>query len=357
MLQYTRLCRFFIASIILIIGVNFCADAQMVIDPGPAKTICPGDSVALGGSPTVSGGTPPYVVAWTPAVGLNNPADWNPHALVGATTTFTVTVIDFVGNRGQATQTITVDNINQVSAGSNATICPFLDSATIGSASNPPANFYTWTPAAGLSCPTCPTTIAKPSTTTTYTLTASDGTCNFSTTVTINVKPLPVTSTTSPVTIDRGQTVTLNVTGLVSNYQWSPNSTLSNYNSPNPDATPSVTTTYTVIGKGANGCYGVDSVVVDVKDDSLLFFYNTFTPNGDGINDTWFIGNIDLFPNNEVIIFNRYGKEIYTANGYLNQWDGTIDGTNVPDATYYYIVYTGTGQSYRGSVTIIRKPQ
>jgi len=357
MLQSIRLYKNLLASIILIIGVHVCATAQMVINPGVPQTVCPDDSITLGGSPLVTGGTPPYVVGWAPIAGLNNPADWNPDWYATVTTTFTVTVVDFLGNRQTDSVIITVDNISLISAGSPATICPYLDSATIGSPSNPPADIYSWNPATGLNCPSCPTTIAKPNVTTTYTLTASDGTCTAHSTVTITVLPPPIVSTISPVTIDRGQSTTLNVTGLTGNYQWVPTNTLTNFNSPDPEASPSVTTTYTVFGTTASGCYGIDSVVVDVTNDSNLFFYNTFTPNGDGINDTWYIGNIDLFPNNEVIVFNRYGKEIYTANGYLNQWNGTVDGTNVPDATYYYIVYTGTGQSYKGSVTIIRKLQ
>jgi len=339
---------------LLLASVYKTFSAPIVVNPGNDTTICAGDSVTLGGNPVASGGTAPYTYLWAPSTGMNNPHDSNPHVKVNATTTFTITVIDNTGSRQIDSVTITVDPIVNVTAGASGTICQIADSALVGSPNNPASDIYTWLPASGLVCSTCPSTYAKPSSTTTYTLTATDGKCFKTSQVTITVTPPPVVSTTSPVTILRGQSAVLNVTGLVSSYQWSPDSELTNGNSATPQVSPILTTTYTVFGKAADGCYGLDSVTVDVIQDSNLFFYNTFTPNGDGINDTWFIGNIDLFPNNEVIVFNRYGAQIYQANGYENQWDGTILGNPVPDATYYYVVYTGTGKTYRGSVTIIR---
>lgn len=349
--------------ILLIAGILFAfvhpafASGPLVVNPGSPQTVCPGDSVTLGGSPTASGGAGVYIYKWTPAGNMNYPDSANPRVKVDTTTTFNLEVVDTSGNRIDTTVTITVDAIVKVTAGPSATICYYDDSATLGLSTNPASDTYVWSPSTGLSCSTCPSPIAKPTSTTTYTLTASDGKCTNTTTVTVTVLPPPVVTATSPLTIHRGESVTLGVSGLSSNYQWIPSSTLSNPSIANPVASPSVTTTYTVVGRDANGCIGFDTVTVDVINDSLLIFYNTFTPNGDGINDTWYIGNIDLFPNNEVIVFNRYGKEVYRANGYLNQWDGTSLGANLPDATYYYLVYTGTGQTYKGSITIIRKPK
>lgn len=355
MLNYGKLYTTLTACILLFM-VSTTTYAQLTANAGSPKTVCAGDSVTLGGSPTATGGTPPYTYQWTPGATINNPASANPRAQVNATTMFQLTVIDANNTRAFDSVLMTVDNVNTVTAGPNVSICYYDDSATIGLPSNPAADTYLWTPPTGLSCTTCPTTVAKPTSTTTYTLTANDGTCSNTSTVTVTVLPPPVVTATSPITIHRGESVTLGVNGLVSNFVWTPNSTLTNANTATPTATPPVTTTYTVIGRDANGCIGFDTVTVDVINDSLLIFYNTFTPNGDGINDTWYIGNIDLFPNNEVVVYNRYGKQVYRANGYLNQWNGTSLGTNLPDATYYYIVYTGTGLTYKGSVTIIRQP-
>ncbi|HXB10556.1 MAG TPA: gliding motility-associated C-terminal domain-containing protein [Bacteroidia bacterium] len=349
-----KLYLFLVAS--LIIPCLSFAGAP-VINPGGPQTVCPCSFVLLGGFPTASGGAAPYTYSWSPGKNMNDSTLANPVAKVCTTTTFTLMVTDANGVRYFDSVKITVESVVNVNAGPDVSICPYVGAATLGAATNPPTptDTYNWSPSTGLSCTTCPNPVDSGLTaTTTYTLIAFDGTCHDTTTVTVNVFPPAPITTISPITIHRGQTATLNASGGVS-YIWVPTNTLSGSNTATPDATPTKTTTYTVQGTDASGCIGFDSVLVNVIDDSVLFFYNTFTPNNDGINDTWYIGNIELYPNNEVLIFNRYGAQVYSAFGYVNQWDGSSLGVQLPDATYYYIVYTGTGQTYKGSVTIIRK--
>jgi len=69
-----------------------------------------------------------------------------------------------------------------------------------------------------------------------------------------------------------------------------------------------------------------------------------FSPNGDGINDVLVIRGLELYPNNELLIFNRWGNKIYEANGYMNDWDGTsmfgitVGDDELPEGTYFYIL-------------------
>jgi len=65
---------------------------------------------------------------------------------------------------------------------------------------------------------------------------------------------------------------------------------------------------------------------------------NTFTPNGDGINDTWDIGKINDYPNCVVQVFSRYGQMVFQSTGYGIPWDGTCKGSRLPEGTYYYII-------------------
>jgi gliding motility-associated-like protein len=82
---------------------------------------------------------------------------------------------------------------------------------------------------------------------------------------------------------------------------------------------------------------------------------NAFTPNGDGINDTWTIKNIDGFPNSTVQIFNRYGASIFYSVSYAKPWDGTLKGVNLPTGTYYYVIDLKNGDKPgTGWVAIIR---
>lgn len=83
---------------------------------------------------------------------------------------------------------------------------------------------------------------------------------------------------------------------------------------------------------------------------------NLFTPNGDGNNDVFFIPNLDHFAENDLIVVNRWGNEVYKKRNYQNTWTG--DGLN--EGTYYYIlrVRASSGaewQVFKGYITLIRK--
>jgi len=81
---------------------------------------------------------------------------------------------------------------------------------------------------------------------------------------------------------------------------------------------------------------------------------NVFTPNGDGLNDRFEIRGLELYPENRLIIFNRWGNEVYSAKTYTNDWDGA----NLSEGTYYYIfelrLHSGHWQTFKGFVTLMR---
>ncbi|MGF7081316.1 MBG domain-containing protein [Mucilaginibacter sp. UYCu711] len=92
-----------------------------------------------------------------------------------------------------------------------------------------------------------------------------------------------------------------------------------------------------------------------VKPPVNLVIPNTFTPNYDGINDTWRIPALVSYPNCTVAIFNRYGAIVYNSVGYGTPWDGTVKGRDVPVGVYYYIIDTRVaGIKASGSLTVIR---
>ena len=82
---------------------------------------------------------------------------------------------------------------------------------------------------------------------------------------------------------------------------------------------------------------------------------NTFTPNGDGVNDTWNIKNLDNYPNCAVNIYDRWGQKVFTSIGYGNAWDGRYKGLPLPVGTYYYVISLENGlKPLSGYVAIIR---
>lgn len=90
-----------------------------------------------------------------------------------------------------------------------------------------------------------------------------------------------------------------------------------------------------------------------------LEFYNYLSPNGDGSNDSWMIGKIEApdFSENEVIILNRWGSEVWSGKNYDNQqicWKGKgTNGADLPDGTYFYRVKTTQGE-YSGYIELLR---
>jgi gliding motility-associated-like protein len=91
-----------------------------------------------------------------------------------------------------------------------------------------------------------------------------------------------------------------------------------------------------------------DSAVVEIEviDDNELSIPEAFSPNDDGYNDVFFIEGLDLYPNNSLFIFNRWGNKVFEASPYNNDWDGSNNfglapgGNKLPEGTYFYILKT-----------------
>jgi gliding motility-associated-like protein len=99
----------------------------------------------------------------------------------------------------------------------------------------------------------------------------------------------------------------------------------------------------------------IDSVKIDVDVKAVkLGIPNVFTPNGDEYNQVFEIKELENYMSNELMIFNRYGKKVFSQTNYQSDWDGD----NVKEGVYFYVLradgYFGT-DTYRGSVTIIRR--
>jgi gliding motility-associated-like protein len=189
-----------------------------------------------------------------------------------------------------------------------------------------------------------------------YRVVVQNGSCSIDTSniVLVSVFNVQPVFAGNDVTINSGETVTLNGTGSGSPL-WSPSSYLTNPNSFTPLAKPDETTAFVLTVIDTNGCVNVDTVVVTVEQSNELLITNLFTPNADGINDTWYIQNIDQYPNNEVSVFNIYGKLIYNSKNYKNDWGGTVNSTPVTDGTYYYIIKLSENKDViKGPLEILR---
>lgn len=156
------------------------------------------------------------------------------------------------------------------------------------------------------------------------------------------------------VEISDGGSTQLNAVGGTT-YDWSPTTGLSGNGIPDPIASPVSSTSYNVTTV-IDGCTYTDVVFVEVR--LLIQPPNTFSPNGDGINDLWEIPGIAEFPGSEVLIYDRWGQRMFRSNGYREPWDGTNNGRDVTTGTYYYHIQLNQleGQSapYTGFISLIR---
>jgi len=225
-------------------------------DAGNDTTICLGDSVQLGGSPTGSAGS---TFLWTPSTGLSSSTAANPMAFPTSTTTYVVTVDNGICPVYD-TVTVFVGSAT-INAGNDTTIC-------VGNSVQLNATggvTYSWTPITSLSNPNIANPIASPITTTTYVVFITDSVnCSGTDSVTVTVVSPPIITISNDTTICDGACANLIATGGT-NYSWSPTTGLSNPNIANPTACPTVNTTYVVtVSNGAN-CTNMDSVTITIN--------------------------------------------------------------------------------------------
>lgn len=172
--------------------------------------------------------------------------------------------------------------------------------------------------------------------------------------VPMNVYSFPIDAGPD-VTIEEGEAIMLNGSTTAPVYQWTPGFYLSADNVLNPVATPDQTVTYTLTAI-QNGCTLFDYVTVSVN--SGLSIPNTFSPNGDDLNETWVIKGIEKYPNCLMEIYSRWGQKIFQSSGYSEQkaWDGTVKSGDIAEGVYYYILELrdGSGVIIKGSVTVLR---
>lgn len=232
-------------------SVSVAPAINLTVTP-TSTTICSGGAgVAL----TTSGAS---TYSWSPGAGLSATSGPNVTANPTVTTNYTVS-----GSNGACTVTavasVSVTNVTLTVTPSTATYCAGASSITISASG---ATSYSWTPSAGLSSTSSGTVSASPSVTTTYTVTGTTGLCSSTKTVVITVTPPSTVSVVSTGTnICLGATGTTLTASGAATYSWIPGTGLSSTSSGTVVANPSTTTTYTVGGLTAAGCYVYPTVV------------------------------------------------------------------------------------------------
>ncbi len=324
-------------------------------------TVYPKPVAAFTSTPVCEGGVTTFVNSTTVASGGILFQNWDfgdnnasvaasPSHTYGASGNFNVTLIVVSNNNCSDTATgVAIVNANpsaDITSSLNTTLCSG-DSTLLSVPTSINAS-YSWN--------TGDTTASiYADVTGTYVVVATDTVtgCTSSDSVSITVLPRPSAFAGPDTAVSAGGSIVMLGSGGVF-YNWVPTVGLSDPTVANPTCTPPYNVTYTLTVTDMNGCSDNDTVAVTLKQDYNVVISNLITANGDGFNDTWFIENINFYPQNKVVIYNRNGMEVFQMEGYNNSWNGTYNGSQLPDGTYYYVLeFTDTGEVLKGAVTVI----
>jgi gliding motility-associated-like protein len=196
-----------------------------------------------------------------------------------------------------------------------------------------------------------------------YEVTLDNLACKASVSVLIETQILEVNIVANTDVLDLGQSVDL--TAVVSGddghtmlYIWSDLIEGETYaNSSEITIEPTETDSYQVVVIDQTTLCTDTSSLQEVRVYLPVVIPNAFTPNGDGINDTWYIEGIYSYPNSSVLIYNRWGQKVYEKQNGYEPWKGVnMNNKSLTIGTYYYIIYLGDerGLKYQGDVSIIK---
>jgi gliding motility-associated-like protein len=215
---------------------------------------------------------------------------------------------------------------------------------------------YSWTPRSSLSHPDSSDTESRPTNTTLYSVDVFNAIgCSKTLTTTVIIFPIPDVQINTNIYADYGDEIYLAGQSNGISYLWTSNDSVYCDTCLSTFAKPEESSYYTLQVTDENGCTNEDSVMVFL--DGSLYVPNTFTPNGDGINDFFTIKGKEI-KTFQLYIFNRWGELIFESDNMDYQWDGAHNGRQVLIDTYVWKVdYEDYQQNYEkliGHVNVIR---
>jgi gliding motility-associated-like protein len=228
---------------------------------------------------------------------------------------------------------------------------------------------YQWSPTNEINNPSSALPTARLSKTTMFVVTGSDAYNCFVTkdSVKISVFPIPQVNAGNDLSLPAGILYRLNanISPDVTSILWSPIENLSCSTCPAPFITPKTKTEYTIKVSNPAGCTNEDKITISVNcGTENIFIPNTFSPNGDGINDILYIRGTGATEINYFRIFNRWGQLVFerkaltTLNNPSAGWDGNLNGVQLPPDVYVYMADVkcdnGKTVTIKGDIMLVR---
>ncbi|MDI6832879.1 MAG: T9SS type A sorting domain-containing protein [Bacteroidales bacterium] len=285
---------------------------MLIVDAGPDRIICNGDSIAIGGSPTASECIPPYTYLWNNSGSLNDSTIANPIAFPNITTTYTLTVTDSIGNINTDSVTITVNNVYF-----------FTETDTVCGGKLWHGNYYNLS---GIY----------------YDSLITINNCDSVYKLNLFVYPLPYINLGNDTTINISDTININAGSGFNSYLW------------NNGSTDSLITVYGSIGQGiytyyvnvtdTNGCSNSDTIIITITtEDGYIELNNTIKVNiyPNPVQDKLNIEINGLIDNDlSIEFFDINGEKLLNKN-FNNNSDviyETIDLSNYANGVYFIII-------------------
>jgi gliding motility-associated-like protein len=326
--------------------VTITVNPLPIVNAGLDQALCIGASTSLTASGSIGN-------TYTWNNGINNGVSFTPNT----TQTYTVTAVD--GNNCQNTDqvVVTVNPLPTINAGADESICAGTNIVLSGSGSVS----YSWTNGVNNG-----QSFAPGIGTNTYTVTGTDANgCVSTDDITITVLPVPVADFSADTTIGYSP---LNVTFTNNSananqmiWAFADNNLFVTNNNPTVNYTFTSIGDYPVILIASNGICS-DTALINITvlpfPDAIIHIPNVFTPNGDNINDVFWI-DVKFAATIEVQIFNRWGNLVLEMKNFTDRWDGKVNGNEVTEGVYFhkYTIVDLNGKTVQGhgNITVERK--
>ncbi|MEO6452780.1 MAG: PKD domain-containing protein [Ginsengibacter sp.] len=328
-------------------------DVNIIAD----SSVCKGKSINLSVEGAIS-------YNWAPGFNLSCTNCANPIARPDSSIQYVAKGTSVDGCVASDSISISVKLPFEIQVSRRDTLC--AGSSTVLNASG--GERYVWSPSAGLNNPLLSNPVATPLQTTNYSVIASDNMGCYKDTgyVLIKVYPIPTVNAGDDKIINVGKTIDLLpvISSDVINVNWSPTSGIFRNSYPGVSVKPNESLEYTVEVSNTGGCMARDRVTVNVLCNNANFFVpNTFSPNGDGANDIFYLRGSGIFQIKNLKVFNRWGEVVFEkANIYANDissgWDGVFKSKKLlPDVFIYTIDIVcdnNTLLTFKGNIALIR---
>lgn len=304
--------------------------------------VCYGESIQI-----AAGGATSYL--WSPDYNISSTTVYNPYVSPLVDTSYAVT---FTNACGSSYDTVDVDVIEIFGTISpDTTICP--EGTAVLSATGGVS--YLWSPSLHLSDKNDSITNANPHSDTQYSVLIIDEYgCEQTLYTNVFLYDTPQIIVSPAVYAVAGDTTSIwaQANGSI---EWSPVYNIGCIMCDQTTVWPEQEYIYTATVTDDNGCK--NSGIVPIYLDPLLYIPNTFTPNGDRFNNTFFAQGVNILEF-EMLIFNRWGELIKTMSSLEDSWDGSYNGSMVKDDVYIwqvrYVDLKEDVHTLRGHVTVLK---